>query len=342
VKDIASIQGVRYNQLVGYGLVVGLNGTGDRERTEFTVQSVVSMLRRMGITVNQEQVRIRNVAAVMVTANLPPFAKVGNRIDVLVSSIGDAKSLQGGTLLLTPLKGPDGEVYAVAQGPVSIGGGFTFAGAAAGIQKNHPTVGQVPNGALIEKEIPSNFNQDHVLRLTLQNSDFTTASRLAETINKHLKGKFASAKDSRTVEVEVPPDFYGRLVELVASIENLEIMPDTKAKVVIDERTGTVVMGENVRISTVAVSHGNLTIQIKEQPRVSQPLPFSGGSTVVVPETEITIKEEEDRLLLVPAGVSIKEVVKALNAIGATPRDLIAIFQVMKAAGALQAELEIY
>ena len=341
VKDIAQIGGVRYNQLVGYGLVVGLSGSGDREGTEFTVQSLVSMLRKMGVTVDPQEVKVKNVAAVMVTTNLPPFAKPGSRIDVQVSSMGDARSLQGGTLLLTPMRGADGQVYAVAQGPLSIGG-FSFGGAAGGgVQKNHPTVGQIPAGAIVEKVVPGEFDDKKTLTVSLHGPDFTTAQRLTWAINSRFGKQMARAIDSNTVVVQIPDYYPGGAVELAAAIENLDIVPDAAAKVVIDERTGTVVMGENVRISTLAISHGNLTIEIKEQPRVSQPLPFSGGTTQVIPESEVTVKEEKDNLIVVPAGVSIGEVVKALNAIGATPRDLIAILQAIKAAGALQAELEI-
>jgi flagellar P-ring protein precursor FlgI len=341
VKDIAQVGGVRYNQLVGYGLVVGLSGTGDREGTEFTVQSLVSMLRRMGITVDPEEVKVKNVAAVIVTANLPPFVKPGSRIDVLVSSLGDARSLQGGTLLFTPLRGADGEVYAIAQGPLSIGG-FSFGGAGGGgIQKNHPTVGQIPAGAIVEKTVPDQFSDQKKLTIFLRSPDFTTVQRMTRVINRYFNTEIARAKDSGTILVQAPNNFPGGIVELAATIERLEINPDTPAKVVIDERTGTVVMGENVRISTIAISHGNLTIMIKEQPRVSQPLPFSGGTTQVIPESDVTAEEGKQKLILVPAGVSIKEVVKAINAIGATPRDLIAILQAIKAAGALQAELEI-
>jgi len=341
IKDIADIEGVRQNQLIGYGMVVGLDGTGDDGKNAvFTIQSLASMLEKMGVTVNSKNIeKVENIAAVMVTADLPPFAKAGSRIDVLVSSIGDAESLQGGTLLLTPLKALDGEVYAVAQGPVSIGG-FSAGGAGGKIQKNFPTVGRVTGGALIEKEIPSDFNQKRNLSVTLHNPDFTTVSRVAEAINTALDDRVAQTPDAGAVEVEVPERYSGNIVELVALIEGLEVTPDAVSKVVINERTGTVVMGENVRISTIAISHGNLSIVIKEAPEVSQPLPFSAGETVVIPETEISIKEERTPLFLVESGVSIGEVVRALNAIGVSPRDLIAIFQAIKASGALQAKLE--
>lgn len=341
IKDIADIQGVRSNQLVGYGLVVGLNGTGDDKKLLFTIRSVVNMLERMGVTVNPRDAEVENVAAVMVTAELPAFVKAGARIDALVSSIGDAESLQGGTLLLTPLLAPDGEVYAVAQGAVSLGGGVSAGGSAAKVQKNFPTVGRVVEGALIEKEIPMDLNTKRSIAVALHNPDFTTASRVAEAINGALSDQFATTPDAGTVEVAVPESYAGKVVSLITMLEGLDVIPDTESKVMINERTGTVVMGENVRISTVAVSHGSLTIEIKEAPHVSQPLPFSTGDTVVVPDTEITVQEQRSPIYLVEAGVSIGEVVRALNALGVTPRDLIAILQAIKSAGALQAKLEI-
>ena len=340
IKDIMDIEGVRKNQLVGYGLVVGLNGTGDGNKSEFTVQSMASMLEKMGITVNAKDIKVDNVAAVMVTADLPPFARVGSKIDVLVSSIGDADNLQGGTLLFTPLKAADGKVYAVAQGPVSTGG-FSIGGKGGKVQKNFPTVGRVVGGAMIEREILSNFNQKRTLSLTLHNPDFTTASRVAEAINAALYEQIAKTPDAGTVQVRISEKYSGNIVGLVTLIEGLDVTPDTTSKIVINERTGTVVMGDNVRISTIAVAHGNLSIQIKESEDVSQPLPFSQGETVVTPETEMSIEEEKNKLFLVESGVTIGEVVRALNALGVSPRDLIAIFQAIKAAGALQAELEI-
>jgi len=340
VKDIAAIEGVRQNQLVGYGLVVGLDGTGDDKDMPFTVQSLTSMLERMGVTVDPEDVEVDNVAAVMITADLPPFAKPGRLIDVQVSSIGDAESLQGGTLLLTPLMAANGEVYAVAQGAVSIGG-FSAGGATAKVQVNFPTVGRVVNGALIERAVPTNFNENESVTLSLYNPDFTTVSRLAERINTVVNDYVATTIDAGTVEVAVPDRFSGKLVELVTLIEGLDVTPDSAAKVIINERTGTVVMGENVRIRTIAISHGNLSIEIKDVPEISQPLPFSTGETVIVPETEISVKEERNPLYLVESGVSIGEVVRALNALGVSPRDLVAIFQAIKASGALQAQLEI-
>ncbi|HUU49820.1 MAG TPA: flagellar basal body P-ring protein FlgI [Nitrospinota bacterium] len=340
VKDIADVQGVRKNQLIGYGLVIGLDGTGDSKSTQFTIQTLVGLLGRMGITVDPNLVKVNNVAAVMVTANLPPFAKVGSKIDVIVSSIGDTESLQGGTLLLTPLKAPNGKVYAVAQGPVSIGG-FSAKGAAASVQQNHPTVAQIPGGAVIEKEVSTSFFDKKLLSINLHNPDFTTATRLVNAINSTIEEKIAVAIDPATVEVKVPERYKGKIVEYLASLENLEITPDSRAKIVLDERTGTIVVGANVRISTVAISHGNLTIQIKEVPEVSQPTPLSTGTTTVVPRTELSTTEQEASLLIMPSATSIGELAKGLNAVGVTPRDFIAIIQAIKAAGALQAELEI-
>ena len=341
VKDIANIKGVRKNQLVGYGLVVGLNGTGDDKKSEFTIRSLANMLERMGVTFDAAvDFKVKNVAAVMVTTDLPPFARSGSKVDAVVSSIADASSLQGGTLLLTPLKAADGEVYAVAQGALSIGG-FSGVGGAAKVQKNFPTVGRVAGGALIEREVPCNFNHQKRLDLTLNDPDFTTASRVSEVINTRLNSYIARTIDAGTIAVNVPEKYLGNISALVTQIESLTVTPDLVSKVVLNERTGTIVMGENVRISTVAISHGNLSIEIKETPNVSQPLPFSAGETVVVPETEIAIKEERSPLFLVESGVNIGEVVRGLNAIGVSPRDLIAILQALKVAGALQAELEI-
>jgi len=340
IKDMADVEGMRPNQLVGYGLIVGLDGTGDSNKARFTIESVASMLEKMGVTIDPKNIKVDNVAAVMLTANLPPFARRGSRIDVLVSSIGDAENLQGGTLLFSPLKGADGQIYAVAQGPVSTGG-FSAEGAGGKVQKNFPTVGRVVGGALIEREIPSNFNQKEILSLTLNTPDFTTASRVAEAINSALNDNLAQTPDPGTIRVKVPEEYLGNTVALVTLLEGLKVTPDGIAKVVINERTGTVVMGSNVRISKIAIAHGNLSIQVNESADVSQPLPFSEGETVVVPETELSVKEENSRLFLVDAGVSIGEVVRALNALGVSPRDLIAIFQAIKAAGALQARLEI-
>ncbi|ACM18996.1 flagellar P-ring protein FlgI [Geotalea daltonii FRC-32] len=340
IKDIAAFDGVRDNQLLGYGLVVGLNGSGDSDQTKFPVQSLVNTLERMGITINRADITVKNVAAVMVTASLPPFAKQGNTLDVLVSSVGDAKSLAGGTLLMTPLKGGDSQIYAVAQGAV-LTNSFSYGGQAASVQKNHPTAGRVPAGALVERELPNVLAGRNVLRLNLHQPDFTTASRIAAAVNGKFKAQVASLTDPGSVQLAMPDGFIGRPVEFVAELERLEVTPDVMAKVVLNERTGTIVIGENVRISAVAVSHGNLTLYVKETPKVSQPAPLGTGETKVVPRTSVKVKEERGSLAIVPQGTNISDVVRALNALGVTPRDLIGIMQAIKAAGALNAELSV-
>jgi flagellar P-ring protein precursor FlgI len=343
IKDIADIKGVRQNQLVGYGLVVGLEGTGDSDDSLFTIQSLASLLEKMGVTVQPDDIDdVQNVAAVMVTTDLPAFASQGSRIDVLVSSIGDAENLQGGTLLFTPLKGADGSVYAVAQGPVSTGGFAVSGNSGDQVQKNFPTVGRVVGGALVEQEIHSNFNQKDSLTLALHEPDFTTASRVAQAINRAFYSQLARTENAASIRVSVPENYLGNTVQFVTLVESLGVTPDMVSKVVVNERTGTVIMGENVRIATIAIAHGNLSIQIDESQNVSQPLPFSrGGQTVVTPESDIVVQEGKNPIYLVESGVSIGELVKALNALGVSPRDLIAIFQALKAAGALQAELEV-
>ena len=340
IKDIAAFEGVRDNQLIGYGLVVGLNGTGDSDQTTFPVQSVVNLLERMGISINRSEITVKNVAAVMVTGTLPPFAKQGNRMDVLVSSMGDAKSIAGGTLLMTPLKGGDGQVYSVAQGPV-LTNAFSYGGQASAAQKNHPTAGRVPEGALVERELPNMLTDRTQLTLNLRQPDFTTAARMAAVINERFNGGVATCNDPGSVQLSIPPAYQGRTVEFVADLERLEVQPDVVAKVVLNERTGTIVVGENVRLSAVAVSHGNLTLLIRETPQVSQPQPFSRGETKEVPRTDLKIKEEAGGLALMRESANIGDVVRALNALGVTPRDLIGIMQAIKAAGALQAELTI-
>jgi flagellar P-ring protein precursor FlgI len=342
IKDIASFRGVRPNQLVGYGLVVGLAGSGDSSSTLFTLQSMSAMLEKMGVTVNPDDIKVKNVAAVMVTADLPPFARMGSRLDALVNSIGDAKTLGGGTLLMTPLKGADGQVYAVAQGPVATGGFLVGAGTGDKVAKNFPTVGRVVQGANVEREIPFDLNQKDLLTLALNKPDFTTATRVSQSINSGLMDQVARTLDSGTVQVSVPPGYRGQIAHFIAAIEGLNVMPDTVSRVVINERTGTVIMGENVRISTVAIAHGNLSVEIKQTANVSQPMPFSErGRTVVTQDTQTVVQEGKAPLQILPLGVSIGEVVRALNALGVTPRDLISILQALKAAGALQAELEI-
>ncbi|HDD43991.1 MAG TPA: flagellar basal body P-ring protein FlgI [Candidatus Desulfofervidus auxilii] len=340
LKDIGYIYGVRENQLIGYGLVVGLAGTGDREQTIFPIQSLVNMLERFGVKVDPKQIRTRNVAAVMVTAEVPPFAKIGMKLDALVSSMGDAKSLEGGVLLMTPLRGPDGNIYAIAQGPISVGG-FAARGAGARVRKNFLTVGRVVGGVTIEREIPINFMENGKLYFILNEPDFNTAAQVANVINEELNAYVAEAIDASTVKIVIPNEYLTSPVDLIARLENLTVAPSSIAKVVINERTGTVVIGENVHISTVAVAQGGLSVIIKETPKISQPMPFSAGETVETFETEIEIKEEKTPLYLVPPAATIGELVRALNAIGATPRDLIAILQAIKAAGALHAELEV-
>lgn len=341
IKDLASFEGVRDNQLIGYGLVVGLNGTGDSDQTRLQAQSVVNMLERMGITTTVIDNKIKNVAAVMITATLPPFAKQGNRLDVLVSSLGDAKSIAGGTLLMAPLKGADSQIYAVAQGSV-LTNSFAFGGQGATAQKNHPTAGRVPNGALIERELPNTLTGKSVLNLNLNTADFTTASRIVAAVNEKFKSSVAFSNDPGSVALTIPEAYANRAVEFVAALERLEVKPDIQAKVVLNERTGTIVMGENVRISTVAVTHGSLTLVIKESPQVSQPAPFSKtGETKVVPRTDMKVEEDNRRLMVLQEGASIGDVVRALNLLGVTPRDLISILQAVKSSGALQAELSI-
>ena len=361
IKELANIKGVRTNQLIGYGLVVGLNGTGDKSGTEFTLQGLANMMEHMGVHVSKDDVKVKNVAAVMVTADIPPFARIGNKVDVVISSVGDAKSLVGGTLLLTPLRGVDRNVYALAQGPLSVGG-FSVGGAAGGgAVKNHPTVGRIVGGASIEREIPMVLQGRSELTFTLNNADFTTALRMKDAINNYLEMPVAHAADSGTVIVDIPQEYQNKVVSMVAMVENLEVHPDSIAKVIVNEKTGTVVVGEKVRVSTVAVAHGNLSIQITESAKVSQPLSFSpeppanaetqqlnlqdgavvapGGQTVVTADSQVVVAEENKRLMVVPAGTTIGDLVRALNAIGVTPRDLITIFQMIKAAGALQGEL---
>jgi flagellar P-ring protein precursor FlgI len=340
LKDIASFGGVRTNQLVGYGLVVGLNKSGDGNSMRATTVSIVNMLQSMGITVDPRDVKSGNCAAVMVTATLPPFARQGQRLDVTVSSIGDAKSLQGGTLIMCPLRGPDSHVYAVAQGPLSIGG-FSAGGGGTSVTSNHPTVGQIPNGGLVEREVPFRLNDLNEVTISLDVQDFTTAVEVAVKINEALHGDFARAADSRTITVKVPPTFEGNVAYLFARIESIDVVMHTSARVVVNERTGTVVMGADVRISPVAIAHGNLHVMITTTPVVSQPAPLSGGRTVVTRQTQVTVAESQAALFSVPAQSSIGDLVAALNAIGVTPRDLVAILQAIKAAGALQAQLEI-
>lgn len=343
IKDIADFEGVRDNLLVGYGLIVGLNGTGDSlNNAPFTEQSLVAMLERLGVNTRGQDLSTDNVAAVMVTADLPPFARQGSRVDVTVSAIGDATSLQGGTLLVTPLMGADGEVYAVAQGPLAVGG-FAVQGQAASVTRGVPTVGRIANGAIVEREIDFQLDGMSSVNLSLRNPDFTTAKRIAQAINARLGTDAAKAIDPATVRMVVPARYRGDVTGLITDVEQLEVEPDQPARVVIDESSGIIVMGEDVRIDTVAIAQGNLTIRVTETPQVSQPGPFSqGGETVTVPRTNIEIEEGEGRKLgVMNRGVTLQQLVNGLNALGVTPRDMISILQAIKAAGALQAEIQV-
>ncbi|MFK7791361.1 MAG: flagellar basal body P-ring protein FlgI [Devosiaceae bacterium] len=343
IKDIADFEGVRENQLVGYGLVVGLNGSGDTlNNAPFTRQSLRAMLERLGVNTPSAELRTANVAAVMVTANLPPFATQGTRIDVTVSALGDADSLQGGTLLVTPLLGADGEVYAIAQGPVAIAG-FNAEGAAASITRGVPTTGRIANGALVEREVHFDLANMSTVRLALRNPDFTTARRMALAINALLGEELAVSTDPGTVRVSLPESYGTTMVELLTDIEQLLIEPDQAARIVVDESSGIIVLGRDVRVSTVAIAQGNLTVTITEEPQVSQAQPFAeGGETIVVPRTAVDVVEGEDvQLGVVEQTVTLRELVDGLNALGIGPRDLIAILHAIKAAGALQAEIEV-
>lgn len=342
IKDLASVEGVRSNQLLGYGIVVGLNGTGDTlNNTPFTKQSLQAMLERLGVNTRGANMRTANVAAVMVTANLPPFSTQGTRVDVTVSAMGDSKSLQGGTLLVTPLLGADGEVYAVSQGPVAISG-FSAEGDASKITRGVPTVGRIANGGVVEREIDFALNKLSTLRLSLRNPDLTTARRVASAINDFIGGESAEPTDPSTVVLQIPPRFKGNMIKMLTDIEQLRVEPDQLARIVIDERSGIIVMGKDVRVSTVAVAQGNLTVTISEQPQVSQPEPFSNGQTVVTPRTNVKVDTgNTNKLALVKESVSLAELVDGLNALGIGPRDLISILQAIKSAGALQAEIEV-
>ncbi|MBF0620288.1 MAG: flagellar basal body P-ring protein FlgI [Magnetococcales bacterium] len=338
LKDVTNIEGVRDNPLTGFGLVVGLNGTGDSSGA-FTSQSMRMMLERMGVSTDQA-VSVKNVASVMVTTTLPPFSRQGSRLDAVISSLGNAKSLEGGTLIMTPLKGADGRIYAVAQGPVSIGG-FSAEGGNQEVRKNHPTVARIANGAIVEREVSFELNRENTLQLSLKNPDFTTANRVVSAINNLFGQPLSAARDSGTIRLTVPQGYKGRVVEFVARLENLQVESDQPAKIVVNERTGTIVVGEQVRVSTVALSHGSLSITIRETPQVSQPGPLSDGETVTDTQTDVQVEESDGRVIEMEEGVTLGDLVKGLNSIGVTPRDLIAILQAIKAAGALQADLEI-
>jgi flagellar P-ring protein precursor FlgI len=382
LKDLADLRGARDNQLLGYGLVVGLGGTGDDMSANISVQSVVTMLQKLGVRVDVQYLRLRNVAAVIVTADLPPFIAAGQRIDVTVSSVGNALSLEGGTLLLTPLKGADTKVYAVAQGPVSVGGYLVQAQTGSRLSKNQTTVGRIPGGALVEREVPLDpgLATGDQIEITLKSPDFTTAVRIADAIRQEVEklaptaaataavvkaaggsappgvtpagpgaegqadaatGPLALARDAGTVVVRVPEAYRTRQADLVAALEGLNVQPDVPTRVIVNERTGTVVLGDGVRLAPVAIAHGGLTLEVRETPTVSQPAPFTKGKTTVVPRSGLSAAENPGELKALAAGASLGDVVKALNALGVTPRDLVAILQALKAAGALEAELEV-
>ena len=342
IKDIADFEGVRENMLVGYGLVVGLNGTGDSLRNSvFTQESLVAMLERLGISTRGSNLNTKNVAAVMVTATLPAFSRHGSRLDASVSALGDAKSLLGGTLLVTPLVGADGEVYAVAQGALAVGG-FEAGGNAETVTRGVPTAAKLPAGAIVEREVDFALNSLNSVRISLRNPDLTTATRVAGAINDKLNGAAAMAIDPTTVELPVPAGYQGRVASLLTAIEQLRVQPDQPARIMIDEGTGIIVIGENVTISKVAVAQGNLTVKITETPAVSQPNPLSNGDTVAVPRTDVQVDEGSDKKLVVlDSGVTLNSLVDGLNALGVGPRDMISIIQAIKAAGALQAEIEV-
>ncbi len=341
IKDIVAFESVRENQLIGYGLVVGLNGTGDSlNNSPFTEQSLIAMLERLGVNVRGQNLNTGNVAAVMVTATLPPFTNQGATIDVNIAALGDAESLQGGTLLVTPLMAADGEVYAIAQGSVNVSG-YTAGGAAQQVTQNIPTSARVPNGAIVEREIDFKLEDLTQVRLSLRNPDFTTARRIAQAINGFTSADIASAENSASVVIKRPDMYAGSIVDLITDVEQLPVEPDQIARVVIDEKSGVIVIGSEVKISTVAIAQGNLTVRITETPQVSQPNPFAEqGTTVVVPRTDLEINNSPDaKLAVVETGVTLEDLVTGLNRLGVPPRDVITILQAIKAAGALQAEI---
>ncbi len=342
IKDIVNIEGVRDNALIGYGLVVGLNGTGDKlNNSPFTEQSLIAMLERLGVNVKGQNLNTGNVAAVMVTSTMPPFQMQGSRLDVTVSTLGDAKNLQGGTLLVTPLLGADGEVYAVAQGPVAISG-FSAGGDGQTVTQNTPTRGRIADGAIVEREIKFDLNTLPEIRLSLKNPDFTTARRIARAINGFTSASMASASNDATVTLRRPVSYPGTMVDMITDIEQLPVEPDQVAKVIIDENSGTIVMGADVKVSTVAIAQGSLTIKVNETPQVSQPNPFAeNGETVVVPRTDVTVDNSKDaKLAVLEGGVTLQDLVTGPNKLGVGPRDIITILQAIKASGALQAEIQ--
>lgn len=339
IKDIAKVQGVRPNQLTGYGLVVGLAGTGDSNKTLQTLQSVGNMLKEFGVSINTAQLKTKNVAAVMVTAQLPPFVREGDTIDITVSSMGDAKSIQGGTLLQTPLKAANGQVYAVGQGAVSTGG-FSAGGSGGSAQKNFPTVGTMPNGAIVERSVEENLGTGGTVSLSLSNPDFTTAARISAAINARY-GSISRADNPGKVDITLPFMYQNKVNDFIAEIENLYVTPDNIAKVVVNERTGTIVMGGNVSVDEIAIAQGGLSINITKSTDVNQPAPFSLGETITTKNTDVTVTEDKAHTIVLPATANVSDIVGALNAVGATPRDIISILQAIKAAGALHADLEI-
>jgi len=340
IKDIAHISGVRGNSLVGYGLVIGLNKTGDKKQTLFPQQTLVNMLAQFGLTLNGN-IRVENIAGVIVTADLPAFSRPGSPIDVTVSSIGDATSLQGGVLLRTPLNGPDGQTYALAGGSLVLGG-YAAGNAATGITVNHPTVGRIPNGGMVERSVTVGAPQVvDSLDLILDQLDFTNVGRVVSAVNASFGGPIASPVDGRSVRMSLPPDYQRKWVDFVGVVENVMVQIDTKAKIVVDERTGTVVIGSDVTLAPVAIAHGSLSIQIDTQFNVSQPLPYSLGQTVTVPQQSVTAQEQQSNFVTLKQGATVDDLIQALNSLGVTPRDTIAILQAIKAAGALQAELQI-
>lgn len=341
VKDLVVVKGVRSNPLIGYGLVVGLAGTGDTRRTIFTQQSLANLLLRLGVNVDAARLDIRNTAAVMVTAEIPPFAGSGETIDVVVSALGDARSLTSGTLLMTPLKGADGEIYAVAQGQLVVGG-YEVDAPFATVRKNFPTVARVPNGATIERTVPSRYVADGQILLTLNEADFTTADRIVTAVNQTFGDGTATASSPGQVEVKLPEAAQASPVAFLAQLERLDVTADSRARVVFNERSGTVVVGGEVRLGPASIAHGNLNVAVLTQFGVSQPAPFSRqGQTVVVPNTSVSVEEDETQLTAVAATTTVEDLVRALNAVGASARDLMAILEALKAAGSLRAELEV-
>lgn len=341
LRDLVDVRGVRENQLVGYGIVVGLAGTGDGTQARFTIQSLANALQRMGVAVPPSAIRVRNAAAVMVTANLPPFARAGARLDVTVSSIGDAKALTGGTLLMTPLHAADGQIYGTAQGAISLGGGFSAGGGGASVGKNHTTVGSVPAGGLVEREVAIDLAGRDRFDLALRRPDFNAALRIERALAHSFGPEAVHALDAGTVRLIPPQSLRDRPVEFLALALDAKITPETPAKVVLNERTGTVVLGGDVRLGRVAVTHGNLTISVVQRAAVSQPEPLSRGETVVTPEADVVAEEEPGQQLALPEGAKVEDLVAALHRIGVTPRDMIAIFEAIRAAGALHAELQV-